>query len=116
VRVKILCRDASKVEGNTLLHINGQGYMIRWCSEKVEATKSKFDRHKEDTYEEGDKESGASHDSAFERLAKEEEEEERRTNLSKARGNKQVENMEMFDGEDFNMSQTREEDNHEGSS
>jgi hypothetical protein len=81
VRVKVYCMDASKIEGNTLVHINGQGYMIKWCSEKVEAARvnhtsspkiSKLDRHRDDTDEEEDKdESAASHDNGFEQMVRE---------------------------------------------
>jgi hypothetical protein len=30
VRVIILCKDAMKVDGNTLIYINGQGHLITW--------------------------------------------------------------------------------------
>jgi hypothetical protein len=119
IRVKVYCMDASKIEGNTLVHINGQGYMIKWCSEKVEAARvnhtsspkiSKLDRHRDDTDEEEDKdESAASHDNGFEQMAREQKEEEvRRKNLNKAGGGKQMEELELLEGKDFNMSQTKQ--------
>jgi hypothetical protein len=55
IRVRVICKDATKIEGSTLVHINGQGYMIKWWSEKSEKIKtkptqqskgSKFYRHK----------------------------------------------------------------------
>jgi hypothetical protein len=38
-RVKVLCRDATKIDGTTLLYINGQGHLLQWISEKVEEYK-----------------------------------------------------------------------------
>jgi hypothetical protein len=35
IRVNMLCKDATKIKGNTLLYINGQGYLLRWYSEKL---------------------------------------------------------------------------------
>jgi hypothetical protein len=35
IRAKILCKDAIKVVGTTLLYINGQGHLLKWCSEKM---------------------------------------------------------------------------------
>jgi hypothetical protein len=35
IRVNVLCKDATKIKGNTLLYINGQGYLLRWYSEKL---------------------------------------------------------------------------------
>jgi hypothetical protein len=29
VRVRVLCKDTLKIEGSTLVHINGQGHMIK---------------------------------------------------------------------------------------
>jgi hypothetical protein len=55
IRVRVFYKDATKIEGSTLVHINGQGYMIKWWSEKSEKIKtkltqqskgSKFYRHK----------------------------------------------------------------------
>jgi hypothetical protein len=39
VRLKILWKDAKKVDGNTLIYINGQGHLLNWCSEKMEEYK-----------------------------------------------------------------------------
>jgi hypothetical protein len=39
VRVKIMYKDAMKVDGNTLIYINGQGHLLTWCSEKMEEYK-----------------------------------------------------------------------------
>jgi hypothetical protein len=52
VRVKVWCKDASMLEGKTLLYINGQGHMITWWSEKLEGKRGakgdewNFDRHR----------------------------------------------------------------------
>jgi hypothetical protein len=35
IRVKVLCKDALKIKGNTLVFINKQDYLIRWKSEKL---------------------------------------------------------------------------------
>jgi hypothetical protein len=82
VRVRVYCKDAIKIVGSTLVHINGHGHMLKWRSEKLEDPKgsssqssknSKFDRHKDDSDEKDDKEadSTGSHDSGFARLGKE---------------------------------------------
>jgi hypothetical protein len=70
-----------KIDGNTLVHINGQGHLIYWMSERLDKSKegpsddlknSKFDRYRDDSDEENDKEdSKGSHDSGFARLARE---------------------------------------------
>jgi hypothetical protein len=95
MRVKVACKDATKMEGTTLLYINREGHLIRWWSEKgvkeklgASTKSSKFDRHKDESNEEGDKaDSTASHDSVFTRLGKEQEEEEKgRMKLGKAVG------------------------------
>jgi hypothetical protein len=39
VRVKVLCKDAMKIDGNTLLYINGHGHLLKWSSEKLEEYK-----------------------------------------------------------------------------
>jgi hypothetical protein len=39
VRVKVLCKDALKIEGSTLVYFNRQGHLITWWSEKLEAMK-----------------------------------------------------------------------------
>jgi hypothetical protein len=36
VIVRVLCKDVMKIEGSTLVFINGQGHMIKWVSEKLE--------------------------------------------------------------------------------
>jgi hypothetical protein len=86
IRVKVNYRDATKIEGSTLVYIKGQGHMITWWSKKkVDAEPknspppktSKFDCHKVDTDEEEDKdESTVSYESRFARMAKEMKEEE----------------------------------------
>jgi hypothetical protein len=85
VRVKVLCKDALKIEGSTLVYFNKQGHMITWWSEKLENMKpgksldtkiSNFDRHKVLSDDEGEKDdSSSSHDSGFQRMAKEQKEE-----------------------------------------
>jgi hypothetical protein len=42
VKVKVLCKDAVKVDGNTLLYINGQGHLLKWSSEKLEEYKRQY--------------------------------------------------------------------------
>jgi single-stranded DNA-binding protein len=95
IRVKFYYRDASKIEGTTLVYINGQGHMIKWWSEKGEDVKarpispkiSKFDLHKEDTNEEGDKDELAdNHDTGFAQLAREQNEEEQKRKNQKQDG------------------------------
>jgi hypothetical protein len=94
VRVKVLCKDAMKMDGNTLVYINGQGHLLRWCSEKLEEYKkqhpqdfkgSKSDKDEENSKEEEDneEESGGSHDSGFARLGREQEEEDKRKSWEK---------------------------------
>jgi hypothetical protein len=39
VKVKILCKDAMKLDGNTLIYINGQSHLLNWCSETMEEYK-----------------------------------------------------------------------------
>jgi hypothetical protein len=85
VRVKVLCKDALKIEGSTLVYFNKQGHMTTWWSEKMENMKpgksldtkaSKFDRHKDFFDDEGEKDDySGSHDSGFQRMAKEQKEE-----------------------------------------
>jgi hypothetical protein len=85
IRVKVMCKDALKIEGSTLVYFNRQGHMITWWSEKLENIKpgkaldtkaSKFDRHKDFSDDEGEKDdSSGSHDSGFDRMAKEQKEE-----------------------------------------
>jgi hypothetical protein len=81
IRVKVLCRDALKVKGKTLVFINKQGYLIKWKSEKLGVDKG------DDTLDddspnldgsEGEEESddlGDSHDSGFAKMAREQREE-----------------------------------------
>jgi hypothetical protein len=82
LRVKVWCKDASKLECSTLVYINGQGHMITWWSERLEGKRGakgdedkffKGDMHREDSGDEEDKEDSlGSHDSGFQkRLAKE---------------------------------------------
>jgi hypothetical protein len=68
----VWCKDASKLDGSTLLYINDQGHMITWWSEKLERKRNskgdeeksdKFDRHRDDSNdEEGKEDSLGSHD------------------------------------------------------
>jgi hypothetical protein len=46
----------------------------------------------------------------FEQMAREQKE-ERRKRLNKAGGGKQMEELELLEGEDFNMPQTKQEEN-----
>jgi hypothetical protein len=71
---------------------------------------SKFDRHKDDSEEDGDKnDSGGSHANSFVRLTKEQkEEEDRRKKLGKVGRNSQVDDIEWDDNEEeFDLSQNR---------
>jgi predicted acylesterase/phospholipase RssA len=117
VRVKVLCKDAMKVDGNTLVYINGQGHLLRWCSEKLEEYKkqhpqdfkgSKSDKDEENSEEEEDneEESGGSHDSGFARLGREQEEEDKRKKLGKASINSQNDDLEDVEAMDFDLSQS----------
>jgi hypothetical protein len=112
VMVKILCKDVMEVDDNTLLYINGHGYLLKWCSEKMEEYKKQHpqeskesgsDNDEDDLEEQGENEEelSGSHDSGFARLGKEQEEEERSKNLGKAFGKPQTEDM------DFEQPQTR---------
>jgi hypothetical protein len=66
VRVRVMCKDALKVAGSTMVYINKQGHWIKWISEKMEeqrknplARNIKFNRHREngeDSDDEADKE------------------------------------------------------------
>jgi hypothetical protein len=77
IRVKVLCKDATKIKESTLLYMHGPGYLLRWYSEKLQALKGKdlhdFDFDEEDSKDEGEDEgeSSGSHDSGFARLGKE---------------------------------------------
>jgi hypothetical protein len=99
VRVRVLGKDAMKIEGSALVLINGQGHMIKWKSDKLEEYRSslpnnsKFNRHKdekEDSDDEGDKKDDShdgDHDSGFAMFGREQEEEAERTkNMEKAGG------------------------------
>jgi hypothetical protein len=100
----------------TLLYINGQRHLLKWCSEKLEEYKKKHpqdfkesssDKDDEDSVEEGDngKESSGRHDSGFARLGREqEEEEEERKKLGKASGVSQNDGLEDMEGMDFDLS------------
>jgi hypothetical protein len=72
----------------------------------------KFDRHKDDSEEDGDKnDSGGSHANSFVRLTKEQkEEEDRRKKLGKVGRNSQVDDIEWDDNEEeeFDLSQNRQ--------
>jgi hypothetical protein len=72
---------------------------------------SKFDRHKDDSKEDGDRnDSGGSHANSFVRLTKEQkEEEDRRKKLGKVGRNSQVDDIEWDDNEEeeFDLSQNR---------
>jgi hypothetical protein len=76
VRVKVMCKDTMKVDGNTLIYISRQGYLLKWCSEKMEEYKkshphefksSSSEKDDEDSEDERDnqEESSGSHDSGF---------------------------------------------------
>jgi hypothetical protein len=117
VRVKVWCKDASKVERSTLLYINGQGHMITLWSEKLEGKRNakwdegkfyKFDRYREDSDEEEDKEDSlGSHDSGLSKLAKEQKEEnEKKREQQKAAGHKQQDSEARVDEKEFMLSQT----------
>jgi hypothetical protein len=82
IRVKVLCKDALKIEVNTLIFINKHGHLIHWKGEgegSINNNNSKFDRHKDGSDEEDDNDdSEGSHDSGFVRLAQEQKEEEKK--------------------------------------
>jgi hypothetical protein len=110
VSIKVLCKDAMKVDRNTLLYINGQGHMLNWSSEELEEYKkqhphefkeSSSHNDEEDFEEEEDKgeESSGSHDSGFARLGREQEEEEKRKNMGKASGKPQNDDIKAMDFE-----------------
>jgi hypothetical protein len=117
IRVKVLCKDALKIKGNTLVFINKQGYLIRWKSEKlgtntgedsIDDNSSKLD----DSDGEGDSdELDDNHDSGFAKLAKEQrEEKKKKRQMEKARGTSQTDEMEReaMAHEEFSLSQTRQ--------
>jgi hypothetical protein len=112
VRVKVLFKDAMKIDGSTLLYINGQGHLLKWSSEKLEEYKKQHpqeikdsisDKDEDDLEEEGDngEESSANHDSGFARLGREQAEEEKRRNLGRASGKPQNDDIEAMDFEGF---------------
>jgi hypothetical protein len=79
VRVKVVCKYVTKVDGSTLLYINGQGHLLKLCSEKMEEYKKKhpqefksssLDKDNDDSEDEGDnnEEFNGTHDSGFARL------------------------------------------------
>jgi hypothetical protein len=122
VRVKVLCKDALKIEGNILVFTNKQGHLIHWKSEKFETAEgegsinnnnSKFDRHRDGSDEKDDSDdSDDNHDSGFTKLAQEQkEEEEKKKHMGKAGGTSQANKMdwEAMADEEFSLSQTRQE-------
>jgi hypothetical protein len=109
----VLCKDATKIKGTTLLYINGQGHLLRWCSEKLQTLKGKdpqdfdFEDEEFEDEEEDEGESSCSHDSGFAWLGKEHEvEEERRKQMGKGGGTSQKDDLEGFDEDDLDLSQT----------
>jgi DNA-directed RNA polymerase subunit H (RpoH/RPB5) len=116
VRVKVLYKDAMKVDENTLLYINGQGHLLKWISEKLEEYKKQHPQdfkgsssHNEEEDLEEDKdneeESSGSHDSGFARLGREQEEEEKRKKLGKGSGISQNDDVEDAEMMEFDQSQ-----------
>jgi hypothetical protein len=84
IRVKVLCKDALNVKGNTLIFINKQGYLIHWKSEKlgIETGDDSIDDNSpklDDSDGEGDNdELDDGHDSGFAKLARENRERRKR--------------------------------------
>jgi hypothetical protein len=112
VRVKVLCKDAMKIDGNTLVYINGQGHLLKWSSEKLleykkqhtqEFKESNSDQDDDDLGEGDDKEDdlepSGSHDSGFARLGRVQEEEERRKNMRGSSNKFQNVDIEAMDFE-----------------
>jgi hypothetical protein len=65
IRIRLACRDASQIRGETQVYFNGDSHRIRWeviegVQEKSKST-SKFDRHKDREDEEKDNEEGEFH-------------------------------------------------------
>jgi hypothetical protein len=62
IRIRLACRDASQIRGETQVYFNGESHRIRWevIEEVQERSKSssKFERHKNREEEEEDKEEG----------------------------------------------------------
>jgi hypothetical protein len=76
--VKVLCKDATKIEGSTLLYINRKGHLFQWCSEKLENLKKQHpqdpkdrDDLEDEDEEEKEEDSSDNHDSGFTRLWRE---------------------------------------------
>jgi hypothetical protein len=125
IRVKVNYKDATKIEGSTLVYINGQGHMITWWRKKKVDVKpknpppsktSKFDSHKNDTDEEGDKdESVVSHES---KICSNGQGAEGRGEKKKKQkhvvGDKQTDGSEPYDNDEFLLSQTNQEDSSRG--
>jgi hypothetical protein len=120
VRVRVLCKDAMKIEGSTMVYINGKGYMTKWKSTKLDehwknplANNTKFNRQRDDngdSDDEADKEEDScdSHDSGFDRLGREKEEEvERKRNMDQADGDEQRDDEREIENDDFDLSQTK---------
>jgi acyl transferase domain-containing protein len=120
VRVRVLCKDAMKIEESAMVYINRHGYMIKWKSAKLEehrktplANNTKFNRQrddKEDSDDEADKEEDScdSHDSGFDRLGREKEEEvERKRNMDQADVDEQRDDEREIENDDFDLSQTK---------
>jgi hypothetical protein len=110
IRVKVLCKDATKIKGTTLLYINGQGHLLSWYSEKLQILLGKdpqdSDYEDEESDEEEDKEEEYfdSHDSGFARLGKELEEEEDK--MGQGGSISQKDDLEGLDHADLDRSQT----------
>jgi hypothetical protein len=65
IRIRLACRNASLIRGETQVYFNGDSHRIRWevieeFQEKSKST-SKFDRHKDREEEEEDNEEGEFH-------------------------------------------------------
>jgi hypothetical protein len=117
IRVKVLCKDALNVKGNTLIFINKQGYLIHWKSEKlgIETGDDSIDDNSpklDDSDGEGDNdELDDGHDSGFAKLAREQrEEKKKKEHLKKAGGMSQTTEMEWeaMAHEEFSLSQTKQ--------
>jgi hypothetical protein len=78
IRVKVACREALKIRGETRVYFNGEGYAIRWEPELLKAVveepkSSKFDRQKdrdddgdfEEEEEERDQNPAMGHEACF---------------------------------------------------
>jgi hypothetical protein len=116
VRVKVWCKDPMKIVGSTLVYFNKQGHMITWWSEILETMKarksldtksSKFERHREFSDDEGEKDdSYGSHDSRFQRMAEEQKVEEGKKRMTKTTGTKQRGCDPVEEEDDVGLSQS----------